>query len=391
MKSCMVVYSYYPFDPRVRKEVRALVAKGHTVDVICLRDEGEARQEVVDGATVHRTSLSVRRGGYLTYAYQYTLFFLMSFCKLTRLFLKHKFDVIHVHSLPDFQVFVAMVPKLYGKRIVLDLHEAMPEIFAARFGVTTSSWQFGIAALLEMISSWFADRILTVNDTIKERLVKRDVEERKITVVMNSPDVSLRKDKDLTGFVKENDLKDKFVLVYVGGINPERNIEVLIEAVSLLKRKMPICLFVFGYGRDDHIEELKALRSRFGVETEVDFGAWIPHEEVLSYLNLSQIGVVSYVRNPLTEIAVPNKVFEFAALAKPLIIARLDALESLFRGSAVFYEPGSAPDLANKMLQLSQDTKKVKELSQKTQIVYDGCRWDVMKERLYDVYEDLRD
>jgi glycosyltransferase involved in cell wall biosynthesis len=391
MKSCMVVYSYYPFDPRVRKEVRALVAKGHTVDVICLRDEGEANQEVVDGATIHRTSLSVRRGGYLTYAYQYVLFFLLSFCKLTRLFLRHKFDVIHVHSLPDFQVFVAIVPKLYGKKVILDLHEAMPEIFAARFGVGKDSWQFRFAAVLEIMSSWFADSILTVNDAIRDRLVERDVEERRITIVMNSPDVSLRVDKDLTGFMEENNLKDKFVLIYIGGINPERNIEVLVEAVGLLKEKMPIRLFVFGYGKDEYIEDLKQLRSRLGVETEVHFGGWIPHEEVLSYLNLGRIGVVSYVRNPLTEVAVPNKVFEFAALGKPLIIARLDALENLFKDSAVFYEPENARDLSNKILQLSQDTKEVRELSQKAQTVYDGCRWDVMKQRLYDVYESLRD
>ena len=391
MKSCMVVYSYYPFDPRVRKEVRALVAKGHTVDVICLRDEGEAKQEVVDGATIHRTSLSVRRGGYLTYAYQYALFFLLSFYKLTRLFLKHKFDVIHVHSLPDFQVFVAIIPKLYGKKVILDLHEAMPEIFAARFGVSRNSWQFGFAAILEMKSSWFANRILTVNDAIKDRLVERDVEESKITVVMNSPDVSLRVDKDLTEFVEENDLKGKFVLVYIGGINPERNIEVLIQAVGLLKEKLPIRLCVFGYGREDYVEELKGLRSRFGVESEVHFGGWVPHEEVLSYLNLSEIGVVSYVHNPLTEVAVPNKVFEFAALAKPLIIVRLDALENLFRGSALFYEPENAQDLANKILQLRQDAEKIRQLSQSAQRVYEGCRWDVMKERLYEAYESLRD
>lgn len=391
MKSCMVVYSYYPFDPRVRREVRGLVAKGHTVDVICLRDKGESKQEVVDGATIHRTSLSVKRGGYLTYGYQYLLFLLLSFCKLNRLFLKYRHDVVHIHSLPDFQVFVALIPKLFGKRILLDLHEAMPEIFAARFGVGEDSWQFRFAALLEMISSWFADRIVTVNDAIKERLVGRGVEAEKITIVMNSPDVSLRVEKDLAGFVKDNDLGDKFVLMYVGGLNPERNIEVLIEATSLLKEKVPVRLFVFGYGKDEYVGELRRLGSRLGVEHEVKIGGWVPHEEVFSYLNLSQIGIVSYVHNPLTEIAIPNKVFEFAALTKPLIIARLDALETLFKDAALFYEPGNARDLANKILQLNQDTELARELSQRAQQVYDTCKWDVMKERLYDVYDAFRD
>ena len=162
LKSCMVVYSYYPLDPRVRKEARALIEKGNAVDVICLRDEGEAEQEVVDGATIHRVSFTARRGGYLTYAYQYITFVLMSFALLSKLFLKNRFDVIHVHSLPDFQVFVGIIPKLCGKKVLLDLHEAMPEIFAARFGIGEASFRFKLAVFLERISSWFADAVLTV-------------------------------------------------------------------------------------------------------------------------------------------------------------------------------------------------------------------------------------
>lgn len=387
MKSCMVVYSYYPFDPRVRKEVRALVAKGHTVDVICLREEGESWTEVVDGATIHRLSLSARRGGYLTYGYQYISFLLMSFMKLTRLFLKYRYDIIHVHSLPDFQVFVALVPKLYGKKVVLDLHEAMPEIFAARFGVGKDSWQFRFAALLEMISYWFANRIITVNDAIKDRLVERGAKAERISIVMNSPDVTLNADRDMSSFVAEKDLKGKFVLMYVGGINPERNVEVLIEATSILKDKIPIRLFVYGYGKEEYFGELRQLASRLNVVEEVEFGGWVPHEDVLSYLDLSEIGVVSYVHNPLTEVAIPNKVFEFASLSKPLIIARLDALESVFGNSALFYQPENAKDLANKILQLYQDKELMTDLSGKAQEVYESCKWDIMKERLYDTYE----
>ena len=386
MKSCMVVYSYYPLDLRVRKEARALVAKGHTVDVICLRDEGQSREEVMDGASIHRLSLSMRKGGYLTYGYQYITFLLMSFAVLTKLFLKQNHDVIHVHSLPDFQVFIALVPKLYGKKIILDLHEAMPEIFAARFGVGQDSWQFRLAALLETISSWFADRIITVNDTIKDRFVGRGMNPDTISVVMNSPDETLRIEKDMSSFFAENDLEGKLVLMYIGGLNPERNIEVLIQATSLLKDKIPIRLFVFGFGKEEYVEELRRLASRLNVDQEVRFGGWVPQEDVFSYLDLSEIGIISYVRNPLTDVAVPNKVFEFAALGKPLIIARLDALENLFRDSALFYEPSNAKDLVNKILQLYQDNELMRALSPKAHEVYEKCKWNKMKERLYSTY-----
>ena len=131
LRICTVVYSYYPFDPRVRKEVRALVEKGYSVDIICLRDHDEKRFEEVDGAKVYRLSMAAVRGGYLRYLYQYLMFFLMSFTLLLKQQIKKRYDVVHVHSLPDFQVFVTIIPKMFGSKIILDLHEGMPEIFAA--------------------------------------------------------------------------------------------------------------------------------------------------------------------------------------------------------------------------------------------------------------------
>jgi glycosyltransferase involved in cell wall biosynthesis len=373
----------------VRKEVRALVARGHEVDVICLRDEGEAKTETVDDATIHRIALSAKRGGYLTYGYQYATFFLLSFILLTRLFFRKGYDVIHVHSLPDFQVFVALVPKLLGRKIILDLHEAMPEIFAARFGLSMKSGRVRLAAILESLSCSFADRVVTVNRAIMGRLVERGVEPEKITIVLNSPDETLSVHRDMSGFVEENDLRSKFVIMYVGGINQERNIETLIKAVSMLKAEIPIGLFVYGYGSEGYVEELKSLKSRLGVDEEVRFGGYLPQENVFSYLNLSDVGVISYVRNPLTEVAVPNKVFEFAALAKPLIIARLGALEDLFKDAALFYEPENAEDLANRILQLHKDKNLAKELVLSARKVYADFKWDVMRKRLYDVYDTL--
>ncbi len=389
MKSCMVVYSYYPLDPRVRKQARALIEKGNSVDVICLRDEGEAAQEVVDGATICRVSFTAKKGGYLTYAYQYITFVLMSFALLSKLFLKNRYDVIHVHSLPDFQVFVAIIPKLCGKKVLLDLHEAMPEIFAARFGVGETSFRFRLAVFLEKISSLFADSVFTVNDTIKERLIARGVGPEKITVIMNSPDVALNIEKDLSEFVEKNDLKDKFVLMFIGGIDEERNIEILIESVNLLKGKLPIRLFLFGHGKEEYFQEMRNLVRSLHLEEEIQIGGWIEHEDVSSYLRLSEIGIVSYVRNPLTEVAIPNKVFEYSALSKPLIIARLNALEGLFRDAAVFYEPENVNDLVNKILQIHQDKDLADSLSKKAMEVYAGCKWEIMKERLLRAYQRL--
>ena len=44
-KILMVLYSYYPQDPRPRREIDALIQAGHQVDLICLREIGQAKKE----------------------------------------------------------------------------------------------------------------------------------------------------------------------------------------------------------------------------------------------------------------------------------------------------------------------------------------------------------
>jgi hypothetical protein len=223
-KICMPVYSYYPFDPRVRRAAEALIEKGYSVDVICLRSQGEDKFSTYHGVNIYRLPLGIKRGGYLRYIYNYGMFFMLSFIMLNYLDRKQRYSAIHVHSLPDFQVFIAYFQKRRGAKIILDLHEAMAEIFAARFNKDMGSFLVRFPLFLERVSHAFAHQIITVNDTIKELYMKRGIPGEKITVIMNSPDQVLVKKKDTERLIKELNLDDKFKVVFVGGINDERYI-----------------------------------------------------------------------------------------------------------------------------------------------------------------------
>ena len=51
---------------------------------------------------------------------------------MTRLHLKHAYDVIHVHNMPDFLVFSALFPKLLGAKVILEVQDVSPELMAAK-------------------------------------------------------------------------------------------------------------------------------------------------------------------------------------------------------------------------------------------------------------------
>jgi hypothetical protein len=170
MKICHVVYGYYPQEARPRRASESARRGGNEVHVIAMMDNGEVREEEVGGVVVHRLPFKVIRGSRARYIYQYLVFLIGSSAMLLGLHLTKKFDIVHVHSLPDFQVFCAAPEKLLGAGVVLDLHEAMPELFAARFGYLLHQIPVRIVKAFESVSCLFADQVFVVNDLMRRRL-----------------------------------------------------------------------------------------------------------------------------------------------------------------------------------------------------------------------------
>lgn len=189
MKMAMVVHSYYPADVRVRRECEALADRGDRVDMICLQKPGESACETVGNVDIHRLPVQHHRGhGQLAYIVEYLNFFLRAFWCLTRLHLREKYPVVQVHNLPDFLVFVTLVPKLLGARILLDMHDITPELFQSLYGISEKSRTFKLLCLAERLSLAYADGVLTVNENIRDLFLTRNPIARKLEVVMNAPD-----------------------------------------------------------------------------------------------------------------------------------------------------------------------------------------------------------
>ncbi len=383
-----VVYSSYPFDPRVRRVVEAQRDWGFNVHVVALEEPGQPHTESLGGVVVQRVPFEAVRGGRARYAFQYAIFLMAATLLVLRIRFHHRVDVVHVHSLPDFLVASAAGAKFLGSKVVLDLHEAMPEIVRARFRGSERSLLPALARALEWMSCAFADAVLTATDPIRSLLIRRGTAASKITVVMNSPRIIPTRQIDVSVLRTNLGLNGHSAIVYVGGLNEERDLGVLVRAVAGLRIDPPLRLVVFGYGSNEYRAYLRGLAEREGL---LDFflGVRLPPEEVQPHLSLSDIGVVTYQRNPLTELAMPNKVFEYSAAGKPLILARLSALESLFGDAALYYEPGDPTDLREKIRFLLEHPNDARRLAERGSAVLAECRWEIMEARLHSVYAGL--
>src|SRR5262245_41064468 len=188
---CMVVYTLYDGDARVRREAETLAATGlYEVDVLTLKDGKTARQYTLSGVNVRQLNARKYRGGNpARYVLSYLNFAWLAFLELTRRSIAGTVDVVHVHNMPDFLIMAAIAPILQRRTVILDLHDTMPETFAGTFPPRYRSLFLGLLGLEERICCAMADHIICVNEVQREVVVKRLPSTRaKALVSMNVPD-----------------------------------------------------------------------------------------------------------------------------------------------------------------------------------------------------------
>src|SRR5205085_4294156 len=111
---------------------------------------------------------------------------------VTRLHLRRRYDVIHVHNMPDFLVFCALVPKLLGAKIILEVQDVSPELMAAKAkGRLLRGVILRLAAWQERLSAAFAHHVITVGEPFARLLLKRGIPPEKLTIILNSADPKL--------------------------------------------------------------------------------------------------------------------------------------------------------------------------------------------------------
>jgi glycosyltransferase involved in cell wall biosynthesis len=313
------------------------------------------------------------------------VFFLAASWALARLDHQRHFDLVHIHSLPDFQVFSTVLERLHGVRVVLDLHEAMPELFAARFHLEMRARSVQFARVIERLSCMYASHVLVVNETLLERLMLQGIPSEKVTIVMNSPPLDSLEATEAVHISEKLQLSGMQAIVYVGGINQERDLDTLVRAVALLRESHPLKLVIVGHGDERYKDSLRRLSERVGL-TACHIGDQVPHWEAFSYMTLSAIGPITYERNPLTEIAMPSKALEYVAAGKPLVMADLPAVRRIFGNAAVYYQSGNCDDLARKIAWLLEHHSEAREMVQEGSRILKECGWDVMSARLRTAY-----
>ncbi|HEV2170297.1 MAG TPA: glycosyltransferase family 4 protein [Candidatus Binatus sp.] len=378
----MIAYTTYMHDGRVKRHAEALAERGDHVDVICLATD---EQPITNGVNVIGLPMPRYRGASKSaYLRSYTRFFSMATQRALRMSLKERYDVVIVCTMPDAVVICAILPKLLGSKVVLDVHDTMPELYRDKFGGARGAAGAKLLMLEERVSSWWADRVLAVHDLHRDRLEQAGVAAAKIHVVMNSPDTrifDLHKNDDSP--------PNEFTLMCHGTVTQRLGLDLAIAAVASLRAEIPeLRLKVIGEG--DRLAEARTLVDRLGMQNRVSFMDLVPVERLPALLVKADVGLVPYRPSSATHLMLPVKLLDYATLGIPVISARLRTVEHYFGDGAVeLFEPANVADLARAIRLLYHDPDLRARLVERARGALDALNWRNQRAEYYRAIDSL--
>jgi glycosyltransferase involved in cell wall biosynthesis len=352
-KVCMLVHNSYETDNRVRRYAEALAKRGDHVDVIALAGgKVPLNSEEICGVNVFRVQHRVRdERGKWTYAWRLLRFLTVSSIFLTRKHHRNRYDVIHVHNLPDFLVFAAWYPKISGTRVILDIHDIVPELFANKFDAQPGNIYIGFLKFIEKAAAAFADFVIVSNHLWYEKLIGRSVPKEKCSVFLNHVDSGLffRRERTRTD--------DRFIILFPGSFQWHQGLDLAIEAFAKIHEQVPQAEFHI-YGGGDEKAELLELTKRLGLDGKVKFCGSVSLEKIADVISNADMGIVPKRADSFGNEAYSTKIMEFMSQGVPVVLSRTKIDNFYFDDSVVrFFESGNVEALAAAMLDVIENRK----------------------------------
>jgi glycosyltransferase involved in cell wall biosynthesis len=272
-------------------------------------------------------------------------------------------DVVHAHDMHVIGVAAraAERAKQRGRtlKVVYDAHEYVAGL--SRYGGRTRRSIAGWANLeAEYIRA--ADRVITVSPAIAQRLRREHNLDHEPVVIMNTPnpaDVSA----EVTDLRSQIGLSSQTqLLVYSGGVTKARGVETGVQALVELP-DVHLAVVCVPSVDTDAVRQLQALAVTLGVQDRVHCVNPVQPDEVVAFLRTADIGLIPILRYPSHEMALPNKLFEYAFAGLPVVVSDMPSMKAFVDQTRIgeVFVAADAHDLAAKVRTVLGDLDTYRE------------------------------
>jgi len=385
----MLAHAFYLRDPRIRREAEALANEGFDVNVVGLSEESrapkEARATSCGGVHIHQLPICKKRGSIVRYVYEYVVTGVLGAVKLAQLGFRGGLDVVHIHNMPDILILAGLIPRLCGSKLILDVHDPMPELYLST-NQKPSKLIVWLLRLQEKFSCWLADRVISVNETMRENLRAKGVADEKIFISHNFPDQTYFQLSDLPESWPKN--PQRMVLLYCGTVTEHYDLGLAVKAMAMLKGEIPIQLQIIGQG--NRLAEVLELAETLGVRDSIELLGTMPVEKVAEAMRKADVGISCHRAGIFGDLYFSTKIIEYLTQGLAVISPRTYTIHKYLSDDCLFYfKPGDEAALAETIRFIWHNRTEVLRRLNAARTCLAGFSWQTERSRFLDFYTGL--
>ena len=243
--------------------------------------------------------------------------------RIRRIASYEKPDIIHAHSPALNAIAAAWAGKKLGIPTIYEIRAFWEDAAVGNGADTEGSLRYRATRRLDEHAFHKADAIVTICEGLRADIAARGIAAEKISVVPNGVSLDAfpyRRSAKEELRVKLG-LEDKIVLGFFGSFYPYEGLDILLDAIALLRHERDdIAVILAGGGPVE--EELKWQALRLGIEDCVTFLGRVPHQKIGDYYDLTDLFVYPRRAMRLTDTVTPLKPLE--AMARGGIVLASD-------------------------------------------------------------------
>lgn len=350
MRIAIIYQGEYPPAERIDKISKTLIDAGHEVYLLC-NNYGNRRpsEERIDGLVVCRVKPTFRSPTF-NRVLKFPLFANpFWFFQILSLVYRFRIEAIQVIDLPLAAAAWA-IARAFRIPVIMDMWENYPEALKGWAKLDWKTRWFKNPSVARALEVWLMPRMdhtFVVVDEQKDRLVTDGVHPDRISTLTNAVDVQMFSRAIVDRHTPLDDEPGTYKLIYVGFITVERGLDDIVRAVGLLRGKMPFLRFYVA-GTGAYEAHLREIILEEGVSDQVKLIGWIPFDDIKMYLAKSDLCVIPHVNNLFINTTIPNKLFQYMFMAKPVLVSDAKPLARIVNESSCgfIFQSGNASDAA---------------------------------------------
>jgi len=379
----------FPEDRRVALEAQSLVEAGFKVTVICPSGTSRRWSDHAVGAKVYRYPAAWESSGFVGYVWEYAYSLCMMGLLSVFVWIRHGFDVVHVHTPPDLTGLIGVFYQLFGKKFVFDHHDLSPELYLARRDSDSHNIVYRVLLSVERFVVRRADKLISTNETQRKvHLGRCGADQQRCVIVRNGPS-----DKFLGKVDPAVDAKrhGKLVLGYVGVIGVQDGVDYMVRAVHDLKfrqRRKDFIAVIVGDGSAR--PQLQRLAEELDVLDEIVFTGALPFSSVPMQVASFDICLTPDPSNAYNDSCTTIKTMEYMSLRKPTVCFRTHENMVTAGDAALYADRNDVGSFVEQIVKLMDDCGRRTVLGKLArQRIENGLTWECQAKILVAMYGDL--